>query len=572
MNHLFIGRNAIKKHKNRFITEGPRIASLPPTAGENAELQSSMARRSFGRSKSFDHPAAIGYLSRVRSRRHSSRAQSVSQDMSMTRQMSVEEEIKEVPERLVQEKEPSLKTADLKDKLEEVPRNTDENTEQTSANSNLDSLKSAEFKTELSQTELTDINQNTPKETFFSTSSSSSSPQHDCQKPTKVDETPLDNLQEEGLDSKLLTCSLSETQDTQQQSHLVSDVVLPQAIILNNNNGQNNDVFLSEKPTLSENEDEESVFHLDSPETTTKDLDCPSGKEDSCAVASSHSVSNAAFSACAAPALVGHNQTPSPKHDPNSSFSDSDTNALSFDVSGLASANFSCETVSPMAECRDAAFIPLGTCLLNSISIENNCSNPDSPAMSDEASSLASFFETNSESLKISGDDEKTPQSVSPLPSEQCWDTGSTSSPLLNTTNNRRPRSHSYCSRDTLSPTEKIGIEFNVARINGNTLCNPNMECVGRMRRHSTKSEHCQKDPTTSDSLESLSSNTSEGNICNKVSIPKLTVRQSVSPSQAYLNQHCVINGMKLGLYKPSLLKTVNKKQKPSLQSMFSKS
>lgn len=552
MNHLFIGRNAVKKYRNRLVTEGPRIASLPRTTEENTELQPGLGRRSFSRSKSFDHPAAIGYLSRVKSQRNSNRANSVSQDTAATQQTCSEERIKESPKS-------SISKADKKDASENVPKNTHENTEQSFGSCHSDSPNSAEFKNDSSQSGSTDVDQMTSEDIVFT------SP---CHESKKVDKLSLENLQEESFNSELSACSLNETKDDQQLHNPTSDAFLPQTAMLNCLG--NDSVCLSEKPTLCESK-EEFVSNQGSPETSSADLsNCLPGKDAFCTLASNHSVFNDAFSTCDPLAMI---QIPSPKHDPNSSLSDSDTNALSFDVSDLASASLSCEMVSPTSEVSDSASTPLDASLLNNISLESNCSNPESPAMSDEASSLASFFETNSESLKISGDDEKTPQSVSPLPSEQCWDMGSTISPLINMPNNRRPRSHSYSSKDTRSSIEKIGLEFNIARLNGNSLCNPNlMDCAGRVRRHSTKSEHSPKDPTTSDSLESLSSNTSEGNICNKVSIPKLSVRQSVSPTQAYLNQHCAINGMKLGLYKPSLLKAVNKKHKPSLQSMFSKS
>lgn len=351
--------------------------------------------------------------------------------------------------------------------------------------------------------------------------------------------------------------------------------MLSQAITPNNNNtiesGEN--ICLSEKPISSGNKDELTVSNQCGARTSPKHLsDNPIGKADSCALTSDSFLSNDAFSTCAASPLVSHYQTSSPKNDPDLPLSNPDTNDLSFDVSGLASATVSCEMVSPTPGAKDAASTPISTYLLNSISLADTCSNPESSAMSDEASSLASFFETNSESFKISGDDEKTPQSVSPMPSDQCWDTGGANSFIINTANNQRHHADSYCSRDTLSPTEKIGIEFDVARINGDSLCNSNIvDCVSHVPHHTTKSEHLAKDPMTSDSLESLSSNTSEGNVCNKVSLPKLAARQPVSPSQAYLNKHCAINGMKLGLYKPSLLKAVNKKQKPSLQRMFNK-
>ncbi|XP_036368894.1 uncharacterized protein LOC115223845 isoform X1 [Octopus sinensis] len=209
--------------------------------------------------------------------------------------------------------------------------------------------------------------------------------------------------------------------------------------------------------------------------------------------------------------------------------------------------------------------------LLRSPSLDS-CNNLDFSALSeasDEVSSLASFFETNSENFKVSGDDEKTPLSLSP--SELSWETVPNPPP-----SKERFRSHSCCSPDTLSPTEKIGIKFGVARINGDSWCHQNMmEYTRSMRRRSTKSE-CQLPSnnysTNSNSLESLNSFTTDSKFSSRTVNPKTLAQQSAADPSVYLNRHCAVNGLKLGMYKPSMLVRVNKKQKPSLQRTFSKS
>ncbi|GAB1606315.1 uncharacterized protein LOC115223845 isoform X2, partial [Argonauta hians] len=54
MNHLFIGRNTLKKHKNRYVTAGPRIACPVPSGSVSGRPAANTPSSGKLRSKSFD--------------------------------------------------------------------------------------------------------------------------------------------------------------------------------------------------------------------------------------------------------------------------------------------------------------------------------------------------------------------------------------------------------------------------------------------------------------------------------------------------------------------------------------
>ncbi|XP_014776904.1 uncharacterized protein LOC106873883 isoform X2 [Octopus bimaculoides] len=512
MNHLFIGRNALKKHKNRFITAGPRIACQVPSGsvpGKAASLSGKF------RSKSFDS--------------HFDPNQSCkpteTQKMNCSRRSNSENtRLPDALQRLQSADNHKLSSSSQDSLPQDDNSGGGTSTRVTTAvvglASNMTSLKD-----DPTVVEDTDAGDSSPADSI--TASQEKSQATSVENITHTADIFIKDSQE--------NLNLTDPHSVSELLHSISEI------------SANN----SEDPAPTQNITDLKTPTTDPaciPNVPPETMDPgPTITSASCHVANGNEDND-------------HNQH----------------SLITFDngPEHLEDASF---VVTPISHLEDSDakdnLEEQVSQLLRSPSLDS-CNNLDFSALSeasDEVSSLASFFETNSENFKVSGDDEKTPLSLSPMPSELSWETVPNPPP-----SKERFRSHSCCSPDTLSPTEKIGIKFGVARINGDSWCHQNMMEYNRsMRRRSTKSE-CQLPSnnysTNSNSLESLNSFTTESKFSSRNVNPKTVAQQSAADPSVYLNRHCALNGLKLGMYKPSMLVRVNKKQKPSLQRTFSKS
>lgn len=511
MNHLFIGRNALKKHKNRFITAGPRIACHVPSGsvpGKAASLSGKF------RSKSFDShfdPNQSCKLTETQKTNCSRRSNSEN-----TRLPDALQRIHSADNH-----KPSSNSQDS------LPQDNNSSDTGTSVPTAVVDLASNMVSSEDDTTVVEDID---ARDGSLADSVTASE-----EKSEAVSVENIAHTTDISIKDSQVNPNLADPHSVKGLLHSISEI------------SANN----SEDPSPTQD-----IADLKTPITDPAHIcNDPSQTVDpgstitsaSCLVANSNEDSN-------------HNQHSLIAFDEGPEHPEDVSHAVT-PVSHLEDSDTKDNLEEQVSQ------------LLRSPSLDS-CNNLDFSALSeasDEVSSLASFFEVNSENFKVSGDDEKTSLSLSPMQSELSWETVPNPPP-----SKERFRSHSCCSPDTLSPTEKIGIKFGVARINGDSWCHQNMmEYTRSMRRRSTKSE-CQlpsnNHSTNSNSLESLNSLTTESKFSSRTLNPKTVAQQSPTDPSVFLNRHCALNGLKLGMYKPSMLVRVNKKQKPSLQRTFSKS